>query len=245
MNGNLWDSTTLAAWTKRRVVVIADNARYHHARLDRGFLVVPPGCRKAVGNLDAAERLALSGAMLLCLFGHQPNTLVQRSEWSVAEYLLHPIVAAECKLHLMPRFQMEYLLLAAHGVRDDISQFVDGAGRIPSNVEYLADGFRHRWGLGDGRHNVVNVAERAHLLTVAKNRHRQALENLVHEYPHHVPVAVSDILPRADDVVRAENHVVQPKHLAADCQFALHGCLGDPVGVFRCRGHVCRHGHLR
>ena len=69
--------------------------------------------------------------------------------------------------------------------------------------------------LGHQRRDVVDVAEGARLRAVAEDRHRLALQDLVHEDADDVAVAVADVLARAVDVVRPEDHVVEAEHLAA------------------------------
>ena len=88
------------------------------------------------------------------------------------------------------------------------------------------------------RRHVVDVAERARLRAVAEDRHRLALQDLIHEDADDVAVAVADVLPLAVDVVRPEDDVVEPEHRAAGGELLLDGVLGDAVRVFRARACV-------
>ncbi len=109
-------------------------------------------------------------------------------------------------------------------VRPDVEDLVPRAGSVDR--------------LGDDGRDIVDVAERPRLRAVAEDRHRAALQQLVHEDPDDVAVPVGDVLARAVDVVRPEHDEVEAEQVVRRPEVQLHGVLRDPVRILRRRPHL-------
>src|SRR5271157_298200 len=140
---------------------------------------------------------------------------------------------AESVFHFIPSIEKLYLWVTPHSARHEACQFVYCQFVIASHVKDFVQRSGNRYRFRDDRRNISNISERTSLLTVTVNRHRFALETLVHKDAHDVAVLVSNVLTFAVDVVWPEDYVIQVEHLVADFQFSLNSKFCNAVGVLR------------
>ena len=137
-------------------------------------------------------------------------------------------------LHLVPCRQVHDARRALHRGGYEIGQIVQRARFVGADVEHVIAGVRHVYRLGYQRSHVIDVTERARLRAVAEDRHRPPLEHLVHEDADHVAIAIADVLARTEDVVRAEDDVVEPEHLVTARRSSSTAYLAIPYGSSGC-----------
>jgi hypothetical protein len=136
---------------------------------------------------------------------------------------------------------MPQLRLNPHRMCHFMRELGEGIRLIRPDIELLVPRGGHVDAAGDHRRDVVNVAERPGLRTVAENRHAAPVQDLVHENADDIAVAVSYVLPRPVHVVGPEDDVVEAEHRAGGFQFLFDGQLGNPVGIIRMRNCVLGH----
>ena len=133
---------------------------------------------------------------------------------------------------------MFQITFGAQRVRNHSGQFFDGVRSICPHVKDAVS----RRGIidtfGDDRSHVVDVGEGPLLSAITEDGHRFPAQQLIHEDTNHIPVAISDVLPFAIDVVRAEDYVIEAEHLVTDPQFLLHSEFRNSVRILRYRDHV-------
>ncbi len=138
-------------------------------------------------------------------------------------------------LHFEPRRKVDHVGGDPHRRRNRPRQVVERARHVSPDVEDLVARGGHVDRLRHERRHVGDVAERTRLRAVAEDRHRLALQDLVHEDADDVAIPVADVLARAVDVVRAEDDVVEPEHLparvAAPARRRTWRCRTSPPGA--------------
>ena len=132
-----------------------------------------------------------------------------------------------------------------HRRGDGVGQLQQRVRLIGADVERLVPRRRRVDRVRHHRRHVVDIAERARLRPVAEDRHRLALQNLVHEDADDVAIAIADVLPRTEHVVRAEDDVVEAEQLAARAQLHLHRVFRDAVRILWRRHVLFGHGRRR
>ena len=148
------------------------------------------------------------------------------------------VVARVRVVDFMARGEVLHLRVDAHRRGDAVREVVQRGRVVGADVEHLVPCPRLVDRRGHHRRHVVDVAERARLRAVAEDGHRLPLQDLVHEDADDVAVAIADVLARTVDVVRPEDHVVEPEHrswLAASS--LLDGVLRDAVRILGRRRH--------
>src|SRR5438445_6905098 len=91
--------------------------------------------------------------------------------------------------------------------RNLVGQLQHRTRLIGSDVEHLAVGSFNQRRAGYDRSDVTYVREGARLQAIAKDRHRLARQDLIHEDAYHVAVLIGNILEFPIDVVRPEDYV--------------------------------------
>jgi len=135
------------------------------------------------------------------------------------------------------------------GQMHDRRRFSEGGGRFLSelqnrvmsvcpDVEDPIVSLGYRRAAGDDRSDIVDMREGPSLQSVAEDRHRQVMQQLVHENADHVAVLVGDVLPRAVNVVRAKDDEPGSKHFARGAKIEFDGILCDAVRIFGQRNQL-------
>ena len=162
----------------------------------------------------------------------------------VAECGMHLVVIGISVHNFIPSIEEFQFLCSVEFFANDCCEFLDCIRGVCPDVKDLVIGFRSVDGLGYDGCDIVDVTEGAGLHTIAKDGQLLALHDLVHEDADNIAIRITDILPLAIDIVWAENHVVESKHLVGTLQVELHGQFGNAIRVFRHGHHVFLHGKL-
>ena len=185
------------------------------------------------------ERRAPTGTNLAHPVRHAPQPLLQRSLPAPTKHTVQRAVIAVGDLDFVPLRQMHHgVVRHIHGAGDCLCELTYGTRRVRSDVEHAAVRTIDRYRAHDGINDVTHVAERSFLLAVAEDGHRFGLQNLIHEDPDDVAVAIADVLELAIHVMGSEDHVIETEHLACARKIEFYGILCHTVRIFRSRHHV-------
>src|ERR1017187_6807948 len=124
--------------------------------------------------------------------------------------------------YLVTRIQIIYIVLTAHRLSHNLSEFVRRIGHIRSDIKDLVSSSRNIYACGDDWSHVSYVRICTLLRSVPKDRHRLPAQQLIHEDSDYIAIAVSNVLPLTVDVVWTKDYIIQAEHLMAYSQFLLH-----------------------